>query len=132
MIEKVDHIAIAVKDIDESLKFFCDGLGLSCKKIEEVEGQKVKVAFIPAGDTNIELVQATDPESAVAKFIEKKGEGIQHVALRVKDIEKAIQFLKDKGVELIDAIPRKGAHGSKIVFLHPKSSHGALIELVER
>jgi len=132
MIEKVDHIAIAVKDIDESLKFFCDGLGLSCKKIEEVEGQKVKVAFIPIGDTNIELVQATDPESAVAKFIEKKGEGIQHVALRVKDIEKVIQFLKDKGVELIDAIPRKGAHGSKIVFLHPKSSHGALIELVER
>lgn len=132
MIEKVDHIGIAVKDIDQSLKFYCDALGLSCTRIETVEGQKVKIAFIPAGDTTIELVQAIDPESAIAKFIEKKGEGIQHIAFRVGNIEKAIQALKERGVELIDAIPRKGAHGSKIVFLHPKSTFGALIELCEK
>ncbi|UCG70106.1 MAG: methylmalonyl-CoA epimerase [Thermoplasmata archaeon] len=132
MIEKVDHIGIAVKDIDEALKFYCDGLGLRCARIEEVTGQKVKVAFIPAGETTLELVQATDPDSAIAKFIEKRGEGIQHIALRVKNINEAVKTLKENGVELIDSIPRKGAHGSKIVFLHPKSSYGALIELTER
>jgi methylmalonyl-CoA epimerase len=131
MIEKVDHIGIAVKDIDEALKFYIDALGLRCTRIEEVEGQKVKVAFIPAGETTLELVQATDPESTIAKFIEKKGQGIQHIALRVKNIEKSMKTLQEKGVELIDKIPRTGAHGSKIVFLHPKSTNGALIELVE-
>jgi methylmalonyl-CoA/ethylmalonyl-CoA epimerase len=132
MIEKVDHIGIAVKDIDEALKFYCDALGLKCTRVEEVEGQKVKIAFVPAGEVNLELVQATDSESAIAKFIEKKGEGIQHIALRVKNIEETMQFLKENGVELIDAIPRKGAHGSKIAFLHPKSTQGVLIELCER
>ena len=132
MIEKVDHIGIAVKDIDEALKFYCDALGLRCAKIEEVAGQKVKIAFIPAGETTLELVQATDPDSAIAKFIEKRGEGIQHIALRVKNIEEAIKTLKENDVELIDPLPRKGAHGSKIVFLHPKSTYGALIELSER
>lgn len=132
MIEKVDHIGIAVKDIDEALKFYCDALGLRCARIEEVEGQKVKIAFIPAGETTLELVQATDSESAVAKFIEKRGEGIQHIALRVKNIEESMKTLQENGVDLIDSIPRKGAHGSKIVFMHPKSTYGALIELVER
>jgi methylmalonyl-CoA/ethylmalonyl-CoA epimerase len=132
MIEKVDHIGIAVKDIDEALKFYCDSLGLRCTRVEEVERQKVKIAFVPAGEVNLELVQATDSESAIAKFIEKKGEGIQHIALKVKNIQEAMQSLKENGVELIDAIPRKGAHGSKIAFLHPKSTHGVLIELCER
>jgi methylmalonyl-CoA/ethylmalonyl-CoA epimerase len=132
MIEKLDHIGIAVKDIDEALKFYRDVLGLKCTRIEEVEGQHVKIAFLPAGDVNLELVQATHPDSAVAKFIEKRGEGVQHIALRVKNIEGAMQYLKEKGMEMIDAIPRKGGHGSKIVFLHPKNSFGALIELVEK
>ncbi len=129
---KVDHIGIAVKDIDEALKFYCDTLGLRCTRIEEVEGQKVKIAFIPVKDVNLELVSATDPKSAIAGFIKKRGEGVHHIALRVKDIEEAMRVLKEKGLELIDAIPRKGAHGSKIVFLHPKSTYGALIELVEK
>ncbi len=132
MIEKVDHIGIAVKNIDEALKFYCDSLGLKCTRMEEVEGQKVKIAFIPVGGINLELVQATDPESAIAKFIEKNGEGIQHIALRVKNLEESMQSLKESRVNLIDAIPRKGAHGSKIVFLHPKSTHGVLIELCEK
>jgi methylmalonyl-CoA/ethylmalonyl-CoA epimerase len=132
MIENVDHIGIAVKDIDEALKFYCDYLGLKCTRMEEVEGQKVKIAFIPVSEVNLELVQATDPESAIAKFIEKNGEGIQHIALRVKNLEESIQSLKESGVNLIDAIPRKGAHDSKIVFLHPKSTHGVLIELCEK
>ena len=132
MIMKVDHIGIAVKDIDEALKFYCDTLGLRCTRIEEVEGQKVKIAFIPVKDVNLELVSATDPKSAIAGFIEKRGEGVHHIALRVKDIEETMHVLKEKGLESIDAIPRKGAHGSKIVFLHPKSTCGALIELVEK
>lgn len=132
MIEKLDHIGIAVKDLDEALKFYTDALGLKCTRIEEVEGQMVKIAFLPAGGLNLELLQATDPESAIAKFIEKRGEGIQHIAFKVKDIEEAVKILKQKGVELIDAIPRKGAHGSKIAFLHPKSTHGTLIELCEK
>jgi methylmalonyl-CoA epimerase len=129
---KLDHIGIAVSDIDSALKFYSDALGLSCTHIEDVEEQKVKIAFIPAGDVNLELVQATSADSAIAKFIEKKGEGIQHIALRVDDIENALKDLNDKGVELIDRIPRNGAHDSKIAFLHPKSAHGVLLELVER
>jgi methylmalonyl-CoA epimerase len=132
MIEKLDHIGIAVSNIEEALKFYEDALGLKCTHIEEVADQKVKIAFIPAEDMNLELVQATDSESAIAKFIEKKGEGIQHIALKVDNIEEALSNLKDKGVELIDSHPRKGAHGSKIAFLHPRSSHGVLLELVEK
>lgn len=129
---RLDHIGIAVSDIDSALKFYSDALGLECTHIEEVEEQKVKIAFIPAGDINLELVQATSADSAIAKFIEKKGEGIQHIALRVDDIEEALRDLNEKGVELIDKNPRKGAHDSKIAFLHPKSAHGVLLELVER
>lgn len=132
MIEKLDHIGIAVKDLDDAIKFYTDALGLRCTGIEEVKGQNVKIAFVLAGDVNLELVQSTDAKSAIAKFIEKRGEGVQHIALQVKDIEVAVHALREKGVELIDAIPRKGAHGSKIVFLHPKSSYGVLLELIEK
>jgi methylmalonyl-CoA/ethylmalonyl-CoA epimerase len=132
MIEKLDHIGIAVADLDDALKFYSESLGLKCTHIEEVSGQNVKVAFLPVGSANLELVCSTDPESAIAKFIEKKGEGIQHLAFMVDDIEKAISQLKEKGVSLIDAVPRIGAHGAKIVFLHPKSTHGVLIELIEK
>lgn len=132
MIEKLDHIGIAVFDIDEALKFFSDTLGLKCEHVEEVMEQNVKIAFIPAGDVNLELVQATSSDSAISKFIENKGEGIQHIALKVDNIEAALKQLKEKNIELIDPIPRKGAYGSKIAFLHPKSTHGVLLELVER
>ncbi len=131
MIEKLDHIGIAVSDIDDAMKFY-SALGLSCTHVEDVSEQKVKIAFLPAGDVNLELLQSTDPEGALAKFIEKKGEGVHHIAFKVADIEKALTQLKERGMELIDSIPRKGAHGSKIAFLHPKSAHGVLIELVEK
>jgi methylmalonyl-CoA epimerase len=129
---RLDHIGIAVKDIEEALKFYEDALGLKCTHIEEVEEQMVKIAFVPADDVNLELVCATSAESAVARFIEKKGEGVQHIALRVENLKETISTLADKEVELIDKTPRTGAHGSKIAFLHPKSTHGVLLELVER
>ena len=129
---KLDHIGIAVSDIESALKFYSDALGLECTHIEEVEEQSVKIAFISAGDVNLELVQATSSDSAIAKFIERKGEGIQHIALRVDDIEEALKNLNEKGVDIIDRIPRRGGHDSKIAFLHPKSAHGVLLELVER
>lgn len=132
MIEKLDHIGIAVKDIDEALRFYSDALGLKCTHIEEVSGQHVKIAFLPVGGVNLELLESTDSEGAVAKFIEKKGEGIQHIAFLVDDMESSMAALKENGVEFIDAIPRTGAHETKIAFLHPRASHGVLIELVEK
>lgn len=132
MVNKVDHIGIAVKDLDETLKFYEDILGIKCVSKEEVEEQKVKVAFLPLGDTEIELLESTDKEGPIAKYIEKKGEGMQHIAYRVDDIEASIKELKEKGIRLIDEKPRYGAGGAKIAFLHPKSTFGVLIELCER
>ena len=129
---KIDHIGVAVKSIEEVAKVYTELLGLEMHGIEEVQDQKVKVAFIPVGESEFELLEATDPESSVAKFIEKRGEGIQHIALRVDDIEKALEELKQKGVKLIDEKPRYGAGGAKIAFIHPKSTNGVLIELCER
>lgn len=132
MIGKVDHIGIAVKSIDDALNFYEGILGIKCVSQEVVEEQKVKVAFLPVGDTEIELLQSTDEDGPIAKFIEKKGEGIQHIAYKVDDIEKAIAELKEKGIRLIDEKPRYGAGGAKIAFLHPKSTFGVLIELCQR
>ena len=132
MIKKLDHIGIAVSDLDSALRFYEDILGLKCSHIEEVPDQKVKIAFIPTGDINLELLQATDSESATARFIQRKGQGIQHIALLVDDIEKELNILKEKGVALIDEKPRIGAHGAKIAFLHPKSTNSVLIELCEQ
>lgn len=132
MVGKVDHIGIAVKSIDEALKFYEDVLGIKCVSTEVVEEQKVKVAFLPVGDTEVELLESTDEDGPVAKFIEKKGEGIQHIAYKVDDIEKSIEELKEKGIRLIDEKPRYGAGGAKIAFLHPKSTFGVLIELCQR
>ncbi len=132
MVNKVDHIGIAVKDLEESLKFYEDVLGIKCVSTEVVEEQKVKVAFLPIGDTEVELLESTDEDGPVAKFIEKRGEGIQHIAYRVDDIEEAIAKCKEKGIRLIDEKPRYGAGGAKIAFLHPKSTHGVLIELCQR
>jgi len=132
IIKKIAHIGVAVKDIDEAVKFYKKNLHLEVKGIEEVEQQKVKIAFIPVGESSIELLQSTDPEGPIAKFIEKRGEGIHHLALEVDKIEEILEELKQRGVQLIDEKPRIGAHRTKIAFLHPRSTCGVLLELCER
>ncbi len=130
-IKHIEHIGIAVKSIEIARKYYEDVLGLSCYAIEEVKDQKVKTAFFKLGDTKIELLEPTDPESPVAKFIEKRGEGIHHIAFAVKDIESSIEELQTKGVQMIDQKPRMGAEGLHIAFLHPKSTLGVLTEICE-
>lgn len=132
MIKKIDHIGIAVKSIEEASRLYEALLGLKITETEVVEEQKVKVAFLPTGDSEVELLESTDPEGPVAKFIAAKGEGIQHIAFRVENIEASLAALKEAGVRLIDEKPRIGAGGAKIAFLHPKETHGTLIELCER
>jgi len=132
VVTKVDHIGVAVENLEESVKFYEEILGLKLQGVETVEEQKVKVAFLPIGDTEIELLEATTPDSPIAKFIEKKGQGVQHVAFRVDDIEKALEEMKKLGIKLIDEKPRYGAGGARIAFLHPKSTNGLLVELCER
>jgi len=128
----VDHIGIAVKSIQESLKFWEETLGIKCHGVEEVVEQKVKTAFLPIKDTEVELLEGTSEESPVSKFIEKKGEGIHHLAIRVDNLEEALEELKSKGVRLIDEKPRKGAGGALIAFIHPAATGGVLLELSER
>ncbi|MBP7892610.1 MAG: methylmalonyl-CoA epimerase [Firmicutes bacterium] len=132
MVRKVDHIGVAVSNLEEALKIYTDVLGLKLHGAEVVEQQKVRVAFMPVGDTEIELLESTDPEGPIAKFIEKRGEGIQHIAFRVDDLEEALEQMRQKGVRLIDEKPRYGAGGARIAFLHPKSTGGVLVELCER
>jgi len=129
---KIDHLGIAVNSIDEGKNFFSDILGLEFEGTETVAEQKVTTAFFPVGDSEVELLESTAPDGPVAKYIEKKGEGIQHIAFRVENIEDALSELKEKGIRLIDETPRRGAGGAKIAFLHPKSTHGVLVELCER
>ena len=131
-VTKLDHIGIAVKNIDEALAFYRDTLGISSVGEEVIEEQKVKVAFLPLGDTELELLESTSPDGPVAKFIEKRGEGIQHIALRVENIEEALKELKEKDFRLIDQQPRYGAGNAKIAFLHPKATGGILLEISER
>lgn len=127
----IEHIGIAVKSIDEARKYYEDVLGLTCYAVEEVKDQKVKTAFFKIGQTKIELLESTDPEGPVGKFIEKKGEGIHHIAFATKGIESALQNLDSKGVVLIDKTSRRGAEGLDIAFLHPKSTFGVLTEICE-
>jgi methylmalonyl-CoA epimerase len=122
LLQKVDHIGIAVNNIDDALTFYRDQLGLAVGGIEEVPEQKVKVAFMKIGESRIELLQSTDPDGPVAKFIEKRGQGIQHIAIGVDNIENELESLSSKGARLIDEQPRIGAGGAKIAFVHPKSS----------
>ena len=129
---KVDHIGIAVKDLEQAKKFYSEMLGMTVMGEETVEQQKVKVCFIPCGDSELELLESTSPEGPIAKFIDKNGEGIQHVAVRVDNIETAIADLIAKGVRMIDSVPRYGAGGASIAFVHPKSTGGILLELTER
>jgi methylmalonyl-CoA/ethylmalonyl-CoA epimerase len=129
---KVDHIGVAINDIEKAKELYCGILGLTHAGDEIVQEQKVKTAFFPVGDTEIELLQSTSPDGPIAKYIELRGEGIQHIALRVENIEEALVELKARGVRLIDERPRRGAGGAKIAFLHPKSTFGILVELCER
>ncbi len=130
-IVKIDHIGIAVKNLAESSKLY-EMLGIHSTGTEEVAEQKVKVSFFPVGDSEIELLESTSPEGPIARYIEKNGEGIQHLALRVENLEAALEELKAKGIRLIDEKPRYGAGGAKIAFVHPKSTGGILLELSER
>lgn len=132
MIKKVDHIGIAVTSIEQSLSYYQDVLGLKVEGTETVESQGVKVAFLDAGNTKLELLEPLSEESPVAKFISKRGEGIHHIALGVESIQARIDEMKDKGIVMIDNTPRTGAHEAKVAFLHPKSTAGVLYELCER
>ncbi|MBT3243695.1 MAG: methylmalonyl-CoA epimerase [Bacteroidetes bacterium] len=127
----IEHIGIAVRNLEEAISFYTDVLGLKCYGIEEVMDQKVKTAFFKVGDTKIELLESTDPEGPIGKFVEKKGAGIHHLAFAVDNIEDALSDAKEKGVRLIDESPRKGAEGLDIGFLHPKSTLGVLTELCQ-
>ncbi len=127
----IEHIGIAVKSLDEAIPFYENILGLKCYSIEEVSDQKVKTAFFKVGNTKIELLESTDPEGPIGKFIEKRGEGIHHMAFAVRDLNMKLSELESKGVRLIDSESRKGAEGLDIGFLHPKSTFGVLTELCE-
>lgn len=131
MFRKVDHIGIAVPNLDDAIKFYAQVLGIRPDHREEVEEQKVRAAFIPVGETNLELLEPTTPDSPVAKYMEKRGPGIHHLALAVDNIEAALADYKAKGIQLIDSKPRIGAHGKKVAFVHPKSTGGILLELCE-
>ncbi len=130
MIVKIDHIGIAVNCIEDTIKLYSDVFGLKAGEIKALEEQKVKIAIIPIGDSKIELLEPTDPGGGIAKFIEKKGEGLHHLALEVSNIQDILESLKKKGIPLIDTEPRVGAEGGKIAFLHPKGTK-VLIELME-
>ena len=129
---KIDHLGIAVNSIDQAKAFWGDVLGLPFEGDETVAEQKVTTAFFPVGESEVELLESTAPDGPVAKYIEKRGQGIQHVAFRVEDIDAALAELKSRGVRLIDEQPRIGAGGARIAFLHPKDTHGVLVELCER
>ncbi|RLI04587.1 methylmalonyl-CoA epimerase [Candidatus Bathyarchaeota archaeon] len=131
MIKKISHIGIAVKNLDEAIKLYQEVFGLKVENIEVVEEQKVRIAFIPIGESRIELLESTDPEGPIAKFIENRGEGIQHIAFETDNVENELTKLKEKGLRLIDEKPRRGARNAKIAFIHPKSIHGVLLELCE-
>jgi methylmalonyl-CoA/ethylmalonyl-CoA epimerase len=129
---KINHLGIAVKSLTDSLNFYCDTLGLSVSCTEIVADQGVEVAMLPLGESRIELLQAINPDSPVARFIEKRGQGIHHICIEVDDIVAKLAEMKAKGAQLIDETPKKGAGGHLIAFVHPKSTAGVLIELVQK
>ncbi len=129
---KIDHLGIAVNSIDDGKNFWSDVLGLKFESTETVETQKVTTAFFPVGESEVELLESTSEDGPIAKYIEKRGQGFQHVAFRVANLEESLKELKEKGIQLIDQEPRVGAGGAKIAFLHPKATGGVLVELCER
>lgn len=131
MVEKIEHIGIAVESIEELIPYYRDGLGLEYGGEEVVEGQKVRVAFFRIGESSIELLEPTSDDSPIAKFLAKRGPGIHHIAVRVDDIEQALKQHEAKGAQLIDREPRLGAHNMRIAFVHPKSTGGVLVELCQ-
>ena len=132
MINGIDHIGIAVRSLEERIPFYRDVLALGAPEIEEVPEQKVRVAMFHTGAGRLELLEPTDPESPIAKFMEKNGEGIHHVALGTTDIEGSIHAVEESGLRMIDSVPREGAEGARIAFVHPKSSGGVLLEFCRR
>ncbi len=131
MLTRIDHIGIAVESIENALPFYRDSLEMPLAGIEDVTEQKVRVAMLRTGESKVELLEPTSPDSPIAKFLEKNGEGIHHIAYAVDDIGKALEKLAKEGVRLIDAVPRKGAHGAMIAFVHPKNASGVLSELCQ-
>lgn len=131
-ISHIEHIGIAVKNIDEAIKYYEDVLGLKCYAVEVVNDQKVKTAFFMVGETKIELLESTSADGPIGKFIEKRGEGIHHIAFAVKQLQKSLDDLKSKNIHLIDEKGRKGAEGLNIAFLHPKATFGVLTEFCEK
>lgn len=132
MIDSIEHIGIAVKNLEEAITVYRDVLGFKLEGVHILKERKVKVAFFSVGESRIELLEPLGSDSAVAKFLEARGEGIQHLAVKVKNIEAVLEEFKRKGVTLVDEIPRPGAEGTKIAFVHPKSTRGVLLELVEK
>ena len=128
----IDHIVVAVNSNAEGKTFWSDILGLPYEGEETVAEQKVTTAFMPVGESEVELLESTEPGGPIGKFIEKKGQGVHHIAFRVENIDQALEELKAKGIQLIDETPRKGAGGARIAFLHPKATGGVLVELCER
>ncbi len=131
MLKRINHIAIAVNNIEEATKFYQEVMGLTLSGVEVVTAQKTKVGFFKIGESNIELVQPAEPDSPLVKFLETKGQGIHHICFEVEDVEEEVKACLDKGATLIDQKPRPGAHKTKVAFIHPKSSSGVLIELCE-
>jgi len=127
----LDHLGIAVRSLETSLKFYRDLLGLEVQGPEEVAGEGVRIAFLPVGESTIELLEPIGPDSSIARFLAKRGEGIHHVCLRVPRIDEALAALRGKGAEIIEPAPRIGAGGRKVAFIHPRSTGGVLLELVE-
>lgn len=132
MIKRIDHIGIAVKNIDEALKLYSEALGLQLSQTDKEEGQKSIVAFLPAGESEVELVEPIGEDGPVARFLQKRGEGIHHICFEVDDIQATLAKLKTQGVQLIDQEPYLGTGGKKIAFIHPKGAHGVLIELYQK
>lgn len=132
MIVKIDHIGIAVQNINDALQFFSDALGMKLDHIASEEGGRTKVAFMPVGVSEIELVEPQDAESGLGKFLAKRGEGVHHICFEVDDIDAALARLKEHGAQLIDETPRTNSSGMRYAFIHPKSAHGVLIELYQR
>ncbi len=130
--EYIEHIGIAVKNLDKAIEYYEKVLGLKCYAVEEIKDQKVKTAFFKIGQTKIELLESTDPAGPIGKFIEKRGEGVHHIAFNVKNLPEKLKEVASKGIQLIDEVPKKGAEGLDIAFLHPKSTFGVLTEFCER
>jgi len=131
MLKKINHIAVAVNNVEEAANFYQNVLGLTLSRVEVVTAQKTKVGFFKIGDSNIELVEPAEPDSPLVKFLEAKGQGIHHICFEVDDIESVIRDFVEKGATMVDQKPRPGAHNTKVAFIHPKSSNGVLIELCE-